>query len=220
MSTPTNSPAPKSASGAPAAAAGAPAPSFEEQLRTFWEKNSTLVTGFIAAIILAVLGKGAWDYFAAQREHDVQQEYAVASTSAALKTFATAHPDHTLAGVAQLRIADEAYTAGKYADAISGYEQAAASLKTGPLASRARLGLGVSKLLGGHVADGEAALKAIANDPNEIKPYRLEAIYHLATTAAEAGRATELKAYTEQIGSLDATSPWAVQAMKLRVGGK
>lgn len=212
MPPPANPPAPKSAG----ATDPVPAPSFEDQLHTFWEKNSTLVTGVLVAILLAVLAKGAWDYFAAQREHGIEQAYAAATTSSELKGFIAAHPDHSLAAVAQLRLADEAYAAGKYADAISGYEQAANILKTGPLASRARLGLAVAKFLGGHTAEGETALKAIANDPNEIKVYRTEAAYHLAAAAADAGNAAALKTYTDLLGQIDSSSPWTMRAMQLR----
>ncbi len=216
MPSPANTPAPKSAS----ATDVVPALSFEDQLRAFWEKNSGMVTAVIVAIIVVVLAKGAWDYFATQRELDVRQAYAAATTSSELKSFVAAHPDHALAAVAQLRLADEAFTAGKYTDAITGYEQASAALKTGPLASRARLGLAIAKYVGGHPADGETALKAIASDPSEIKPYRAEALFHLAAAAADAGRAADQKTFTAQLSALDATSPWTSRAMQLPISAK
>jgi predicted negative regulator of RcsB-dependent stress response len=216
MPPPANPTAPKSASDA----APAPAPSMEEQLQTFWEKRSGLITGLIVAVLLAVLAKGAWDYFSAQHERDIEQAYAAAKSSADLKGFIAANSGHSLAAVAQLRIADESYTAGKFTDAIAAYTAAADFFKTGPLASRARLGLAMAKFQGGQTAEGETALKAFADDTSEIKVYRGEALFHLASAAADSGRAADLKTYTDKLAALDAASPWTSQAMQLRVSGK
>ena len=41
-----------------------------------------------------------------------------------MKAFASEYPTHALAGVAWLRVADEAYTAGAYAEAQAGYAKA------------------------------------------------------------------------------------------------
>jgi tetratricopeptide (TPR) repeat protein len=107
-----------------------------------------------------------------------------------------------------LRLADDAYAAGKPADAISGYEEAMADLKTGLLASRAKLGLAMAKLQAGRTADGEAALKQLAADTTEAKGVRVEASYHLASLASTAGKADEVKKYSEQILQLAPNSPW------------
>jgi hypothetical protein len=192
------------------------APSFEDRLHGFWKKNGTAVLVLLALVLAGIVAKGGWDYLAAQKEAGVQKDYADATTPEKLKTFAAAHPGHTLGAVAQLRLADDAHTAGKAADAVSGYEQAAAALKTGPLAARAQLGLAMAKIAAGKTAEGETALKALAGDAAQLKGVRTEAAYQLASLAAEAGRTEDVKKYSDQVAQIDAASPWNQRALSLR----
>jgi hypothetical protein len=188
---------------------------FEDRLRIYWQKNSRTVVAFIVIVLLAVLAKGAWDYLAAQKELEIERAYAAAGTPDQLKAFAAAHAGHVLTGVAQLRLADGAYASGKSADAISNYEAAIAALKSGPLASRARLGLAMSKIQSGKTADGEAALKQLASDATEAKGTRVEAAYQLASLASVAGKADDLKKYSDQVMQLDPNSGWMQRVMIL-----
>lgn len=189
---------------------------FEDRLRIYWQKNGKSVVALVVIVLLAILAKGAWDYRTAQRELDIQREYAAATTSAQLKAFATAHSGHVLAGVARLRMADEDYAAGRSTEAIYGYEDALPALKAGPLASRARLGLAMAKIQGGKTADGEAALKVLAADPAETKATRVEAAYQLASLASVAGRSEDVKKYSDQVMALDPSSPWLQRVLMLR----
>jgi hypothetical protein len=192
------------------------APSFEDRLRLFWAKNSKLVIALLVVILLVVAAKEGWEYVAAERERGIGETFAAAATPAQVKSFIEANPEHPLSGVGHLRMADEAYAAGRFSDAIPGYEQAAGILKSGPLASRARLGAAMSKIHAGRAADGEAALKAFAADANEIKAYRAEAAYHLASLASASGNAADVKVYSDQLMQLDPASPWTQRALALR----
>lgn len=192
------------------------APSFEDRVRVFWQKNSKAVIAILVVILLVIAAKEGWQYLAAERERGVGEEFAAATTPAQVKSFINEHPNHPLAGVAHLRSADEAYAASRFAEAITGYEQASTVLKPGPFASRSRLGLAMAKLQGGRAADGEAALKAITADVNEIKAYRAEAGYHLASLASAAGDAADVKTYSDQLMQLDPASPWTQRALALR----
>jgi hypothetical protein len=188
---------------------------FEDRLRIFWQKNRKAVVVLLVVLFAGILAKGAWEYSEEQKEKDIGREFAAASTPEKLAAFAAAHPGHLLGGVARLRVADAAYAAGKSAEAVTGYEQAAAELKAGPLASRARLGLAMAKIQAGRRADGAAALKQIAGDASEAKGIRIEANYHLASMAAVDGKADEVRKYSEQVMQLDATSPWTQRAFML-----
>jgi len=188
----------------------------EDRLRIFWQKHGKSVLALVVLVLLAILAKGAWDYRAAQKEVALQQEYSAATTPAQLKTFAEAHSGHVLAGLARLRLADDDYAAGKSTEAIYGYEDVLTTLKTGPLASRARLGLAMAKLQGGKAADGEAALKQLASDATETKAIRVEAAYQLASLANDTGKPDEVKKYSDQMMSIDPTSPWLQRVMMLR----
>jgi hypothetical protein len=189
---------------------------FEDKLHRFWEQNQTTVFVVVAAIVLGFAGKGLWDYLARQRELDVEKAYAAATTTEQLKSFAASHDNHPLAGIAQLRVADEAYTAGKYADALAGYEKALPALSGSPLAGRAQLGRAMAKVQSGKAAEGTNELKQLAGDTNQFNAIRAEAAYQVASLAAEAGNATDVQKFTDQLLQIDPSSPWAQRGMMLR----
>ncbi len=218
MATPSSSSSPTPSGDKPhsqPAEGGPVVPPFEERLWAFWQKNAKALLGIAALVLLVIVGQGAWEMLQEKKQRDIQQAYAGATTTAQLKAFAAANEGHELAGVAHLRIADEAYADRRHADAATAYEQAAAILKTGPLASRARLGAAMAKHQAGRTSEGEAALKAIANNANEIKAYRAEAIAHLASLASAAGNGADVKAYADQLMQLDPTSPWTQRTLQL-----
>lgn len=190
--------------------------SFEDKLHLFWQNNRGLVFAICGAAILAILIKGGWEYFQNQKELDVEKAYASATTPEQLKAFAAAHASHSLAGIAQLRIADEAYAAGKAAEAVAAYDQAIATLKTGPLATRAQLGRALAKVQTGKAAEATAELKQLANDTALPNGVRAEAAYDLASLAVEAGNAADVQKYTDQLLQIDPSSPWAQRGMMLR----
>ncbi len=190
-------------------------PPFDERLWTFWQKNAKALLGLAALVLVVIVAQGAWEMLQEKKQRDIQQAYAAAAATAQLKAFASANEGHQLAGVAHLRMADEAYADRRHADAAAAYDQAASILKSGPLASRARLGSAMAKHQAGRTGEGETALKAIANDANEIKAYRAEAIAHLASLASAAGNGADVKAYADQLMQLDPTSPWTQRTLQL-----
>ncbi|MBC8039345.1 MAG: hypothetical protein H7Y06_02280, partial [Opitutaceae bacterium] len=152
----------------------------------------------------------------ARQEAAVAADYAAATTSDQLKSFVAAHSGHVLGGLAQLRLADEAYTAGNYADARAAYEKAAGILKSTTFGERARVGAAISAVLAGSSAEGEAALKQLSADITLGKLVRAEATYHLASLAAAAGNATEAIRLVEQVTVIDPDGPWVDRASMLR----
>jgi predicted negative regulator of RcsB-dependent stress response len=192
------------------------APTFEDKLHLFWKNNGKIVIATCIVILLAILAKGGWEMVQSQREVGIENQYAAATTPEQLKAFAAANPGHSLAGLAHLRLADEAYAASRFADALAGYEKASATLKAGPLAARAQLGLAMAKISSDKSAEGEAALKQLANDTTQLKGIRSEATYHLASLAAEAGRVDDVTRLSDQLMQLDASGFWAQRAMALR----
>lgn len=191
-------------------------PSFEYRLQQFWKNNGKIVMAVCVVILLAILGKGGWELYQAKQEQGIEEEYAASNTPEKLKAFAATHPGHSLAGVAQLQMADEAYTAGKTADALAAYEKASTILKTGPLAARAQLGAAMAKVGMGKTAEAETALKQLSSDTAQLKAVRVEATYHLASLASEAGRADDVVKYSDLIMQIDANTTWAQRAMALR----
>ncbi len=214
MSTPEPTPAP--ADGTPAVTSDKYA--FDETtLHRLWREYGQLLILVCAAVLLAILVKGGWDFYAAQKEDSVRQAYAAATTSDKLKAFAEAHSGHVLVGIARLRLADEAYAAGKGAEAVTAYEAAIPALQDSVLAARAQLGLAMARIQAGRAADGETALRELAGKADLAKATRAEAGYHLATLAFAAGRTDDVLKYCDQVMEIDAGSAWAQRAQMLRL---
>jgi hypothetical protein len=189
---------------------------FEDRLYLFWQKYRGLVLAGCALIFLVIIGKGAWDYMARQKELETQRAYASATTTEQLKAFSSSYSGHVLAGVAQLRIADEAYAVAKSAEAVAAYGQAVSILGDGALAGRAQLGLALAKIQSGDTAGGTTELKQLANDAKLFKAIRTEAAYHLTSLAVEAGNSDEAQKLSDQLMQIDPTSPWTQRGLELR----
>ena len=211
-------PLPAKSSTPDAAPAAAPAvdPSFEESLHNFWTTNRNSLLLLCAAVIMAVIVREGWDYLVERREEGVREEYArVADRPEKLAAFAEANPDHVLAGVAYLQLADDTFGRADYKGAVAFYQKAATKLKNEALLGRARLGAAMSQVLGGDTAAGEVALKSVSSDTSLAKGARAEATYHLASLAATAGKADDLTKYIGDLGKIDAAGGWSRRAMLL-----
>lgn len=194
------------------------APTFEDKLLIFWEKNGRAVITVVVLVAVGLVARWGFGVFAESRERAIAAEYAAAKDSAALKAFAESQPTAALSGVAHLRLADEAYAAGRFGDAKAEYEAVAKVLTGNVLGERARLGSAVSQLQSGDTAGGQAALEALANDVSFLSPLRGEAAFHLAILAREAGQVSDAKKWVELTLSADPTGFWAQRAMQLRAG--
>ena len=213
MITPATPPNPKSAA---TPAVVHPVDSFAEKLHQFWQRNrSAFLTGCVL-VLVGIFVRGGYDYYAQQREKDIERDYASAGTPDQLKAFAAAHAGHALAGVTWLTLGDDAFKSGNYAEAIADYDQALPTLKDNPLAGRIKLGAAMARLLSGKAAEGESALNQLADDPKQLKGLRVEAAYQLASNAAGAGKGEDVQKYTEKLMQIDGTSVWAQRAMMLR----
>jgi hypothetical protein len=196
-------------------AAGVPA-SFEDRLKASWERNGNMVYIVLCVLAAAVLAKGGLDYYSAQKELTTEQDYAACSAPDMLKAFADSHKGHPLAGLAELRVSDMAYESGKFGEAATDYAQAVADLPAGPLLSRAKLGLAMSQAESGRPSVAEAGLRLLLGDPNELKPIRCEAAYHLASLEVSQGRTGEVQKLTDQLMQIDPSSPFAERMVELR----
>lgn len=217
MSLPENPPQknPAEAPNLIGAEASASSPGFEETLHRIWTQYGRLIVAACVVVLLVILGNGVFKYLAAQKEVEIRQAYAAADTPEKLKTFAAAHSGHRLAGVATLQVADDAYTSGQGAEAVTQYEAAAKALAGTAFAGRTQLGRAMALLLAGRTADGEAALQQLADRTTETAGVRSEAAYHLATLAQTAGRTDQVRELTDQMLQIDPASTWAQRALLL-----
>jgi hypothetical protein len=207
----------------PAGAAETPVPNApgagllltEERLRLFWAKYRGAVTVACVAVSLGIIGNYFWNYYQQQQEAAVQRAYTAAASVDQLKIFVRDHPNHALAPVAELRVADDAYVSGRIPEARDDYAAVALALKTGPFGARAQLGLGITQILSGETAEGAATLRHLADDTTQFMAARTEALYQLASLAAGEGRADEVQRCSSQLIQLDPSSPWTERAFTL-----
>lgn len=202
--------------GTPPPPASHPADHFTEWLQLFWAKNSAAVLTGCTLVLLGILAKGGWEMYVEHREASIGKAYGVATTTEQVKQFIASHAGHPLSGVALLRLADEDYAAGKYAEAGANYEKAIAPLGELPLGARAKLGAAMSQILAGKAAEGEASLKKIMDDASSFKALRAEAAYHLISQSVSSGKTGEINALIDKLLQIDGTSIWAQRAMMLR----
>ena len=192
------------------------APTFEDRLRLFWAKNNRLVLASCAVVLVGILVKGGYGIIAEQREKTIAADYAAATNDAQLKAFVASHETHVLGGLAELRLADQAYAASSYSEGRTLYAHAAGILKDTTFGQRAQLGGAICAIKAGAVSDGEAALKQIAADLTAAKMVRAEAAYHLASQAVASANSVEALRYIEQATSIDPDGQWAERATMLR----
>jgi tetratricopeptide (TPR) repeat protein len=168
------------------------------------------------AVILAIIAKGGWDYVLARKEVEMRKDYSACTTAEAYRAFAASHPGHPLAAMAELNVADDAYSSGHYGDAVADYEKAAADLPSTPFKSRARLGKAMALALSGKTSDAQTELSQILNDSSLLNAYRCEAGYHLASLAAAGNRPAEVDKLSEQLMQIDPTNPFVERTQELR----
>lgn len=188
----------------------------EDRLRQVWERYASAIYVLVGLVIVGIAAKGGLDYLAAQKELEVQKEFAACTTDDAFRAFAAAHRGHPLGALVEVKLADEAFQDGKYPEAIANYDKAVTDLPAGPFQSRAKLGLAVSEVRAGKVTEAEASLRKILDDANEFKAVRCEAGYDLAEVAVAAGHPADVQNLATQLMQIDPTSPFAERAFALR----
>ena len=190
---------------------------FALKVHEFWAKNRSAVYILIVAVFVALLGREGWQYYSEVREKGVQEEYAkLGDRLDQLPKFAEANKGHALAGVAWLRVADDAYGKNDFKSATAHYQKAADALTNIALKSRARMGAAVSQDAAGDKAGAESSLKALAADAQAVAALRAEANYHLATLAHESGKDEDAKKFIDEIAKLDASGLWVQRGFLLR----
>lgn len=193
-------------------------PDFATEVHKFWEQNRQKVLIGCGAILLGVAGFFGWQELTRSQDEGTRAAYAGAGVSPEkLTAFAADHPNHALAAIALLQVADAKYASGDFSAALSGYQKVAEKLTNATLKGRARLGAAVSKLGTGDQAGAEGDLKSLGADTTADKQIRAEATYHLATLLNTPGRAAEVRQLLDEVTKLDdAGGIWAQRAGQLQ----
>ena len=188
----------------------------EERFNDFWKRNGAGIFGGIALGAVMVTGFQLYQHFGNKREEAIRMEYAAASTLEQRLEFAQEHPDHALAALARLLVADARYEEGAFAEAAELYGAAVDGFSDPTFGSRARLGQAMSLLRSGETEAGQAVLRAVALDAGALDQTRGEAAYHLAVSYWEAGDTEKALEMADVILQLDDAAFWAFRANSLR----
>jgi len=181
----------------------------------WWDDNRRMVGMSVAALLVAIVGWQSYLYVQDRREKGVQDTYAVLVEPADLLAFAQAHANHPLGGTAYLKLADQAYTAERFAEAAERYAEAAKILAATPFGDRARLGHGMAQLRAGKHAEAAQSLEALREDAKAAVSIRAEAAYQLAVHRWETGKAAEAKTLLVWVTQLEDAGFWAQRAQGL-----
>jgi len=188
----------------------------EERFNDFWKKNGVGIFGGIALGAAIVIGIQLFQYLDQKKEQSVQDAFLGADTSEARLQFVREHPDHQLAGLAQLKVADARYEEGSFQEAADLYAASSKVFEDPTLVSRALLGQGVSLLQAGSTENGRALLNAVALDASALDQTRGEAAYTLAVSYWESGETEKALELTDVILQLEGAQFWAFRANALR----
>ena len=188
----------------------------EERFNDFWKKNGVSIFGGIALGAAIVIGIQLFQYLQAKKEDEIRSEFASAQNAEERLQFADKYPDHQLAGLAQLLVADARYEEGDFAKAAELYAATAKVFEDPTISSRAVLGQGMSLLQAGIKEDGRSVLRVVAVDASALDQTRAEAAYHLAISHWEDGQNEQALEMTDLILQLDSAQFWAYRANLLR----
>ncbi len=188
----------------------------EERFNDFWKKNGVSIFGGIALGAAIVIGIQLFQHLDQKKEDAIRAEFNAAQTVEEKIQFAEKHPDHQLAGLAQLLVADSKYEEGDFAEAAQLYGETSRIFEDPTIASRAVLGQGISLLQAGDKENGRSVLKAIALDGTALDQTRAEAAYHLAISYWEDGDNEAALEMTDVILQLESAQFWAYRANLLK----
>lgn len=182
--------------------------SLEDRISIYWMENKAFISGCICVLALLIIGYNGMRIYKQHAEGQIQAAYAEAMANETLADFAQAHANKDLGGLAALTVADEAYGAEDFEQALEFYSIAADALAGNILEGRALIGQAFALFYQGQESEALAQLAAIAADGSLPEAARAEAAYHLAVEADVAGRSEEYDRYVAQIQASPRASQW------------
>lgn len=178
----------------------------------WWEDNRRIVGASVLILLVAIVGWQSVIYVRDRREQRIRDAFAPLVEPAELAMFARDNPAHPLAGAAYLRLADQAFEEGKFAEAAVHYADAAKVLAATPFSARARLGHGMSLIRAGKAAEATPILDGLRDDATVAPSVQAEAGYQLAILHWSEGRVSQAKPLLEWVVRLEGAGFWSQRA--------
>jgi len=108
----------------------------------FWEQNKNKVIIYAGAVVAALAAYGLFQYSTLKKAADSQALYAKATTAADYENVIKTYPSSVVAGNAQLQLADQQRSEGKYDESIATLRDFIAKHPKHPLIAGAWTSLG------------------------------------------------------------------------------
>lgn len=160
---------------------------FEDKVWLYWKRNKSFIIFTVVAMFIAVFAVQAWKVLQSQREAEIAEAYASASSVQDFEDFAKKYSSERISGVALIDAADMSYSAKEYAKARELYKNASSLLSGDVLFGRALLGEAMSALNSAGIKEGRSLLKNVYENPSVQGAYRANAGYNMALAEISSG---------------------------------
>ena len=186
--------------------------SAEERISDYWEKNQRSILVSIAICFIAILGFQGTKIVQNNAALKLQDAYKTALLEDSLSDFIKAYKDTLIGGFSALSLANDAYNAENYSDALIYFETASDSLASNqsPLSSKAQIGIAFCHYQL-DLNKGIEALESLLNNDAILDSVRAEAGFTLASLAKTQGKLEKAKAYAKIVSSLEKGGSWTTR---------
>lgn len=187
---------------------------FSDRLWLFWQRNRSVISIAVAAVIVVVAGYFAVQFLKLHFHGSMQREYVAAQQSPAeLEAFAASNSSKPLGGVAYIQLADEAYDAGEFAKAADLYAKSQAGLASTPAFGRALLGQGISLQFAGQTDEARKVLGQLVENTQVLGALRAQAAFDLIVLEISQNQNDAAKAWLKRVTEIPGAGIWAEQAV-------
>ena len=182
--------------------------SFEDRIHMYWMENKVFISGCIAALALAIIGINGMRIYTAYSQERIQAAYSEARANNTLEDFVAANSGRSLAGLAAMELADDAYADRDFSRAAEFYGIAVNSLSSDVLLGRALIGKAFATYYHGDEDHALAQLRELAANRDMPEAIRAEAAYHLAINADVSGDTETFQKYASQVIGSSTAGQW------------
>jgi hypothetical protein len=179
-----------------------------EDVYRFWKKYGGRIILYASVILLAFLGTQTWNFFQANRENKLAEEFKGLQSEAERLEFANRHNRKGIAGYVFLEAAGNAMQEKRYDDALVHYEDSLRSLRGMPLEGIALLGKATALERLGRIDDADAVFALVSENETFAKGIRAEATYHRIVLALDKGHRENAESLGFSLEAMDDMGFW------------
>jgi len=174
----------------------------EELFNNFWKKNGASIFSTAALCLAIILGVQTYHYMKDSAQEKKEVAYAACATLEDYAAFSDEYEGDSLAGAADVKLANASYEAGDYAKSVEQYKAALSALEGHVLYERADLGYAMASLMAKE-EEAVSLLQNVANNTGFLDATRADAGYNLAIYYWEQKDFVAMKSTLEAVLALE-----------------